>query len=196
FSPDGRYALATSAGGDLSAAARLLDVSQASATARPWPERANRMAVSPDGGTLLIANKQRARLWDSAAVEPIGQEVNHGSEIAALAFHPRNEAFATIDSNGGVRVCDRATQRPLGSCSHSRAIWLATFTTHGAGLLTVRVDTIYEWKLNCEKAEMARPPRKPGGRVALLDPERPIAWVVFDGELARWDLESFKATNR
>jgi WD40 repeat protein len=191
FSPDGRYALATSAGGYGSAAARLLDMSQTSAPARSWPQRVAHMVVSPDGGTMLIANEKRARLWDTAAVAPIGQEVDHGSEITSLIFHPRNEAFATLDSKGtDLRVWDRATQRPLGTCSHSRPVSLLAFT-HGAGLLTVCDNTVYEWKLN---GEAARPPQKPKGRVALLDPERRIAWVVSGGQLVRWDLESSQAT--
>jgi eukaryotic-like serine/threonine-protein kinase len=191
FSPDGRYALAASAGGDQSAAARLLDVSQASVLAKPWPHRANYLAVSPDGGTMLTARKERARLWDRTSAEPIGEEVDHGREINYLAFHPNNQVFATVGDNGSVRIWDRATQRQLAACSHSRVVWIFAFTTDGAGFLTVCDNVVHEWKLS---GEAARPPRNLEGRVATLDPKRRIAWVVSDGQLTRWDLASFEAT--
>ena len=74
------------------------------------------MAFSPDGKTVLTAGRDgKARLWDAATGQPLGQPVEHRDpRSCAVAFSPDGKTILTGSVDKTARLWDAATGQPLG----------------------------------------------------------------------------------
>lgn len=77
------------------------------------------LAISPDGGTLVIANGNgvgnNIELWDVSAGTQIRQLVGHNAFVETVAFSPTRNVFASGDADGWIYLWDVRTGIRLSS---------------------------------------------------------------------------------
>jgi eukaryotic-like serine/threonine-protein kinase len=100
------------------------------------------IAFSPDGKTVLTGcGDGVARLWDAAAVRPIGQPMRHPGAIYAVAYNPDGKTVLSGCSDGAARSWDVATGQPVGSTlRHGGAVMAVAYSPDGRTILTGSTD--------------------------------------------------------
>src|SRR5262249_38075012 len=71
-------------------------------------------AFSPDGKSILTSGRYRGSFHDPNTLQPVGEDVVHGSRVTAVAFSPDGSRALTRSLDSTVRVWDAATRQPLG----------------------------------------------------------------------------------
>jgi WD40 repeat protein/tetratricopeptide (TPR) repeat protein len=102
------------------------------------PVQVTSAAFGPAGRTVLTgALDGKARLWDVATRNLVGEPLAWNDWISAVAFRPDGRAFVTAGKNGGgVQVWDAADRRPLVSFQHPGGVAAVAFRPDGKTLLT------------------------------------------------------------
>jgi WD40 repeat protein len=101
-----------------------------------------KVAFSPDGKTVAIADGLTARLWQTTTGEPVGPPLQHRGEVRAVAFSPDGKALLTGSQDGTARLWDTATGQPLISpCAHPghagyAGVYAVAFSSDGKTFLT------------------------------------------------------------
>ncbi len=81
------------------------------------------MAFSPDGKTLLAAGYDgQVRRWDVASGRPLGQPVELGIPIFAMALSPDGKTILTGSEDKTARLWDADTGRPVGQPMEHSAV--------------------------------------------------------------------------
>jgi dipeptidyl aminopeptidase/acylaminoacyl peptidase len=97
------------------------------------------VAWSADGTRLAFAGGfHHGRLWDLTAGRPVGEPLTDGGSIMlAVAFRPDGKVLVS-GSQGGARLWDAVTGRPLKALPGVRRVELARFSPDGKRLLTAQ----------------------------------------------------------
>ncbi len=75
---------------------------------------AHTLAISPDGGTLLVGGARSARFYELPGLTPLEPALGHLARVDGAAFSPDGGVAVTADHDGWVRFWRTATREPLG----------------------------------------------------------------------------------
>ena len=91
------------------------------------------MAFSPDGKTILTeSDDKRARLWDAATGQSIGQPLLHQGPITLAEFSPDGKTFLSGSGDNTIEAASAATRArpgmrlPFKSGANSARLWDVT----------------------------------------------------------------------
>jgi eukaryotic-like serine/threonine-protein kinase len=71
-------------------------------------------AFSPDGKSILTSGRYRGSFHDPTTLQPVGEDVVHGSRVTAVAFSLDGSRALTGSLDSTVRVWDAVTRQPIG----------------------------------------------------------------------------------
>ncbi len=106
---------------------------------KPGSERADCVAVSPDGKRVVIGSHlgQSAQLWDLESRKPLGPPLKHADWVMAVAFSPDGRTFATGCKDKVARLWDAESGKLVGKpMVHTLAVNTLTFSPDGKTLAT------------------------------------------------------------
>jgi WD40 repeat protein len=135
------------------------------------PAAVTLVSFSPSGDVAATACEDgAARLWDPEKGRPIGEPLEHTSQIDCLAFNPDSTILATGSRDRTVRLWDTETALPIGPpLEHRGAVHALAFSPEGRRLATGSSDGMARyWKVA---------PQIPG------DVERISCWVRVTTDL-------------
>jgi WD40 repeat protein len=134
FTPDGDWLVSGRRGGDV----LIWDVAGQQPQRPAW--RAHRdavtaVAVSPDGRAIASGgNDGMIRIWDAETNALLGELAGHSDYVSDVAFSADGALLASRESwNGGMRLWDVPTMRPLGEALPEMAddVYSLTFSPRG-----------------------------------------------------------------
>lgn len=110
--------------------------------------RVSRIALSPLGGRIAIANDHGdAQLFDWASGESIEPVMTHEDRITHLEFAPNGASLATASADGSVRIWSTADGSRLAPpLRHDGGVFFATFSPDSRWLLTIAKDPRSEFQ--------------------------------------------------
>jgi WD40 repeat protein len=95
------------------------------------------VAYSPDGKWFFTAgNDGKARLWDAATGDALGETFAHPASARAAAFSPDGKAILTGCDDGKARLWEAATGRSLSEFPHPGPVRAVAFSPDGKLILT------------------------------------------------------------
>ena len=105
------------------------------------------MAFSPTGKIVVTGSRDRtARLWDKHTGQPLGQVLQHGGPVWAIAFSPDGRTVLTGSGLaarewGESRLWEAATGKPLSlPLRHPGPVYAVAFHPDGRTFLTGSAD--------------------------------------------------------
>ncbi|WP_323796998.1 c-type cytochrome [Nisaea sp.] len=110
----------------------------------------NRLSLSPDGKTLVVAGTDEAvRLFDTESREERRFMLGHEAPVLSIAITPDGERFATGGARGQIVFWSLADGRPLKTLrGHKGPVWSVAFTPGGSQLLSAGRDgRVIRWDL-------------------------------------------------
>jgi WD40 repeat protein len=116
----------------------------------PHPGNVLKMAVSPDGRTVLSgSNDATARLWNLATREQMGASLPHRSSLHGVAFSPDGRLALSGSNDRTARLWDVASQRPIGPpIFHDHKVSAVAFAMIGNRFFTgTRGGRVHVWNL-------------------------------------------------
>lgn len=213
FSPDGKRIASLDFNGNI----RIWDTSTGKERCRLGEGVGNpeRLAYSPDGKLLAVAEPQDIRLWDTASGKCIRKlprpRRDQPNDLVGLVFSPEGKHIAAGEITGGVTLWDVATGSQLGRIDkHQEKLKAMAFLADGKRLLTVNGNGIA-----CVWETDGRPCRKfridslsevfvsvsTDGKTLIIGTDRPVP--LPDGEELRaaglltvWDIATGKERRR
>ncbi len=172
------------------------------------PGRINQVAISPDGGTVLLSGRNGvSRLYKVATGEPVGPPLAHEGEVWWATFSLDGARAVTCSADCTARVWDAATGKPVAPpLAHAGPVYEAFFSRDGRFLVSGSTDrTARVWDVATGKpvgpalrhAEVTRlhvhtVAFGAGGVIATANEQTVRLWDaprVLDGEterIARW----------
>ena len=139
-------------------------------------------------GTLVATGAawkdKTARLWDARTGQPVGDPMQHGADVFALAFDPKGELLATGSGDNTARLWNAHTGQPVGALmKHGGPVWALAFDRRGRFLATGSVDnTARLWKAHT--GEPVGEPMQHGGQVwaVAFDPKGKLLATGSSGQ--------------
>jgi WD40 repeat protein len=118
----------------------------ASKTFRGHPHRC--MAVSPDGGRILLGGRDGvARVLDMATGRELLTLKAHSGQVLSVAFSRDGQRIVTASYDGTIRLWDAATgqqllalQADIALMSHLGAVWSVSFSPDGKRIVSGSAD--------------------------------------------------------
>lgn len=152
FTRDGDWLVSGQRGGDVS----IWDMDRLETQRPAW--RAHRdavtaLAMSPDGRTLASGGADgMIRMWDMATNALLGELAGHADQVSDVAFSADGALLASRESwNGGLRLWDVPTMRPLGEALPEMAddVYSLAFSSQGR-ILASGGAAVTIWDLSAE----------------------------------------------
>ncbi|MBK8906158.1 MAG: protein kinase [Anaerolineaceae bacterium] len=107
---------------------------------------ASALSVSNNGLQLLVANRSHIYLWDLEAGLSINEFVGHPANVTSVEMNPSQQAFASIDPEGGIYMWDLSTGKIIRHFP-TKGI-LVAISPDGQTALSASVDgSIIKWQL-------------------------------------------------
>jgi WD40 repeat protein/serine/threonine protein kinase len=147
---------------------------------------------SPDGKTVLTGGDDgRAKLWDVATGQPIGQPMYHGGTVFAVAYSPDGRILLTGSADKKARRWDAATGQPIGSpISHEGEVRAVAYSPDGKTFLTGSADHMARLWDAATGQPICRPLPHSGSVIALAFGPDGKSFVTADynsDTVQRWD---------
>lgn len=95
----------------------------------------NAASFSPDGGRIVTAAGDAARLWDAATGHELAR-FPHEAWVFAASFSPDGARIVTASGDHTARLWDAASGRELARLSHEGMVNAAAFSPDGARIVT------------------------------------------------------------
>jgi WD40 repeat protein len=134
FSPDGSLALTASAGGDITAHARLWEMpAETNRTLTTYAGQVGGtgvglVALLADGRSVLGIAANWARVFDITDGTPISRVMDHPERLRGGSGSPDGKTLVTVGVGNLIRFWDKAAWRRLGECRPESEVWGTCFS--------------------------------------------------------------------
>lgn len=107
-------------------------------------------AFSPDGKTVIVANRQNNEImrWDALSGDPLtGFLLTHKKGVTSITFSPDGKTILTGSDDGTARLWNAFDGKPVGKAmQHDDSVMAVAFSPNGRTILTGSVDkTVRQW---------------------------------------------------
>lgn len=146
-----------------------------------------RLALTPDGNTLITSNGGVIRLWDVSSAKEIRQIQGDSRRVHSLALSRDGTMIAAIGLDQIVRVWDAATGKPLSTPTFPKAgLFQVSWSPDGRTVATADLDDQVRLWDSATGRERRRIPHC-GPCVYFPDSKRLLSGGWQDGTIRTWD---------
>lgn len=153
-------------------------------------------AYSPDGRVALIGGHDPncpAQFWDMESLTPIGEPLEHGGSVRAVAISHDGSAALTGSEDGTARLWEVPSGKAKGKVMrHTAAVWAVAFSHDDSMVVTGgKDDTARLWDANTGES-LGSLPHSDFVLAVACHPSRAdiVLTGCYTGEAQLWDVKS------
>lgn len=141
------------------------------------------IAFSRDGGRIITAGKDAARVWDGRTYKPLSDPLKHGAEVLFAGLTADGKRAVTAGGHTA-RVWDAQTGKGLVTIEHDDFVYSAALSPDGKSLITGGGgDLAWMWDLSTGKKRFAL--KAPPPRFNADQSPQPVRYVAFSPDGSR-----------